>query len=95
MSDRYGAVATYRNGVSVVWFGSDKKRLMADADRDHPQARNVTIRTDRTSDGAYQGPGGGRVVAQREHGRWTLDMGDSTTDPRAYEPARRRGGRFA
>lgn len=82
---RYGLIVTDYNGRTLLsCLAETRQSAMARADAEHPQSRFATVRTDRTSDGSYHGPGGGRVVASREHGRWLVDHGDSTTDARAF-----------
>ena len=85
--DKFVAVAVDHRGMQVGRWAAPTRAsamAMADAGTKNKETR-VTVRTDHTSDGTYFGPGGGRVVAQREHGRWIVDPGDSTTHPRALE----------
>lgn len=47
--------------------------IMAIADAQAPKHASLVIRSDRTSDGTFWGPGLGRILAQRNHGRWLVE----------------------
>lgn len=83
--EKFVATAVDHRGIEVGrWASRTRAGAMAAADYGtRNKETSVTVRTDHTSDGTYYGPGGGRVVAMREHGTWIVDMGDSTTHQRA------------
>jgi hypothetical protein len=49
---------------------TSRASAMAQADASVPGRYDVTVRSDRTSDGTVQGPGRGKLLAVRERGKW-------------------------
>ena len=66
---------------------------MQKADRELPDAWEVTVRGEYTSDGTHHGPGGGRSMAVKEGGKWRRYNPGGTEIRHAVVPWKQ-GGRY-
>ena len=61
-----------RGNVVGTWESTNPKAAMASADAAASPGTYVSVAGEKTSDGTRWGKGKGRVVAQREGGRWRV-----------------------
>lgn len=82
----YVAVAAdHRGHVTGEWRSRTVRGAMAQADAHAHPASRVRVNAAYTSDGTFWGEGKGRVMAQRERGRWHVeDYSDARTEGKAH-----------